>query len=233
MLHHDPEVCIVSQMLRTCRNSIELGPIHPLFPTAHLDDLSRSRRGPADKRSRAPASLSPGNAALSIFSAVVTHLGRARKERSVVERIDIDHAPHPIIVSQNHGDVDAASTADDLMGSFETERVSLKQLRSDRGQCYMRRGIRESPRIVLATERALACTKHLVAWPPVGCELDANRSTVTLTLEEHALVHSPGFEPEFASFPVGTLEAGYMTAPVSFREKGQIIFPCTAATVHT
>lgn len=52
-------------------------------PTANLDDLPRSRLGPVDERSGAPASLSPGDALLAILSAVVAWLGpRVNSARS-------------------------------------------------------------------------------------------------------------------------------------------------------
>jgi hypothetical protein len=40
---------------------------------------------------------------------------------------------------------------------------------------------------VLTTKRALACTKHYVAWLPVGCQLYTNCTAVTLSLEEHVV----------------------------------------------
>jgi hypothetical protein len=103
--------------------------------------------------------------------------------------IDVDDAPHLASVGQSHCDVDAAPSADDLIGSFKTEGISLKVKRIRDCQCHMRLGIGESPRIVLTTKRALACTKHLVAWLPIGDHLYADSTAMALTLEEH--VSSP------------------------------------------
>src|SRR5207244_635217 len=150
---------------------------------AGLIHLPGGRRGPSDERGRAPTSLSPGNASLAILGAVVARFWHASEQCTVIERIDIDDAPHPALVSQSHRDINATASANDLIGSLETERVSLKMLRIRSRQCHMRLGIGEGPRIVLAAKRALACTKHLVAWLPVGCQFHTNRTAVTLTLE--------------------------------------------------
>jgi len=162
-----------------------------LWPAADLIVLPRSRRRPANERRRAPASLSPGDASLAILGAVVARLGRASEQCTVIERIDVDDAPHPASDRQSHCDIDAAPSADDLIGGFKTERVALKVLRVGGRQCHERLGIGESPRIVLTTKRTLACAKHLVAWLPVGCQLDTNGTAVTLTLEEYVSVPSP------------------------------------------
>jgi hypothetical protein len=152
--------------------------------------LPGSRRGPTDERRRAPASLSSGDALPAILRVVITCLRRPGEQRAVIKRIDVDDAPHPALIGQCHGDIDAAPSADDLIGSSKTERISLKLLRIGGRQCHLRFRIGESPRIVLATERALARTKHLVAWRPLGCQFHTNGTAVTLTLQEHALVSS-------------------------------------------
>src|SRR5262245_21729763 len=90
-------------------------------PTAASIELRRGRRGPADERGRTPASLSPGDAALAILGAVVAPLWSAREQRTVIQRIDVEDAPHLAIVGQRHRDIDAAATADDLVGSVEAE----------------------------------------------------------------------------------------------------------------
>jgi hypothetical protein len=143
--------------------------------------LPGSRRGPTDQRRRAPAGLSSGDALLAILRAVVACLRRAGEQRAVIQRIDVDDAPHPAAVGQGHCDIDAAPSADDLIGSSKTERVALKVLRIGGRQCHLRFGIGESPRIVLATERALARTKHLIARRPLGSQLHTNGTAMTLT----------------------------------------------------
>jgi hypothetical protein len=180
-----------SAACRLAPNSDFLGWNRRLWPAADLIGLPRSRRRPADERRRAPASLSPSDASFAILGAVVARLGRASEQCTVIERIDVDDAPHPASDRQSHCDVDAAPSADDLIGGFKTERVALKVLRIGGRQCHVRLGIGESPRIVLTTKRTLACAKHLVAWLPVGCQLDTNGTAVTLTLEEHVSVPSP------------------------------------------
>jgi hypothetical protein len=150
--------------------------------------LPGSRRGPTDERRRAPARFSSGDTFLAILRAVVARLRRAGEQRAVIKRVDVDDAPDPAPVGQSHGDIDAAPSADDLIGSSKTERVSLKLLRIGGRQCHLRFGIGESPRIVLTTERALARTKHLVAWRPLGCQFHTNGTAMTLAPQEHALV---------------------------------------------
>jgi hypothetical protein len=142
-------------------------------PAADLNGLPRSRRGPANERS-----LSPGDASLAILRAVVAPLRRAGEQCVVIKSSGIDDAPHLASVAQIHCDVDAAPSADDLIGSFKTEGISLKVLRIGDCQCHMRLGIGESPRIVLTTKRALACTKHLVTWLPIGDQLYADSTAM-------------------------------------------------------
>ena len=105
----------------------------------------------------------------------------------IIKRIDVDDAPHPASFGQSHRDIDAAPPADDLIGSLKTERVSLKMLQIGGPQCHVCFGIGKSPRIVLTTKRALACTKHLFAWLPVSCQFYTNGTAVTLTLEKHVV----------------------------------------------
>jgi hypothetical protein len=136
----------------------------------------------------------PCDAALAILRAIVARFRRAREERPIVERIDIDDAPHPVPVGQSHCDIDAAPSADNLLGRSQTEHVSLKLLRIGRRQPHTRLGIGKRPRVVLTAERALAGAERLLGWRPVGRQLQPNRSAVTLALEDHARSQRPQWE---------------------------------------
>jgi hypothetical protein len=93
-------------------------------------------------------------------------------------------------IGHYHCDIDAALPADDLIGGLKTKRVNLNLLRIRRNQFHMRLGIGKSPCIVLATECALTCAKHLVAWLPTCCQLDEYGPAVTLTLEDQMEISS-------------------------------------------
>src|SRR5262249_38062555 len=85
--------------------------------------LRRGRRGPADERGRAPARLSPGDASFAILGAVVARLCSAREQRTVIQRIDVEDAPHLAVIGQAHRDINAAAPADDLVVRVEADRV--------------------------------------------------------------------------------------------------------------
>src|SRR6516165_6462869 len=106
------------------------------------------------------------------------------------EEADLDDPPQLAPIGHYHSDIDAALPADDLIGGLKTKRVSLYLLRIRRSQFHMRLRIGKSPRIVLATECALTCAKHLVAWLPTCRQLDEYGPAVTLALEDHIEISS-------------------------------------------
>ncbi len=199
----------LEQYLRVERDAFHRGAASLATKTgareASRSGLSCGKGRPADERGRAPAGLSPCDAALAILRAVVARFGRACEKCAIFECIDIDDAPYPVPIGQSHRDIDAAPPTDNLLGRSQTERVSLKLLRIGRRQRHTRLGVGKRPRVVLATERALARAEHLFVWRPVGRQLHANRTTVTLApLEDHARPqtpsseHFPGFETRCA-----------------------------------
>src|SRR5690606_15395967 len=129
---------------------------------------------PADQRRWAPAGLPPGDAFLAAFRVVASCLRLAREKRAVVQRVDVDDAPDALAISQGHRDIDAAASAENLLGRFHAERVSLKLLRLGGGQRDLRLRVGKGPRIMLAAERTLACAQHLIARLAAGRQFDAN-----------------------------------------------------------
>ena len=74
-----------------------------------------SGRWPTDQVRWRPARLAPCNPCCPIFRTPVSRLRRLGEQGAIVERIDADHAPDGVSFGQEHGHVDAALAAHDLL----------------------------------------------------------------------------------------------------------------------
>lgn len=82
----------------------------------------------------------------------MARLREPREQGSIIERIDIDDTPDLVVVSQRHGDIDAATTTNDLLRGLQTERVKLNLARLGSNQPHVSLRIRKRSGIVLAAK---------------------------------------------------------------------------------
>src|SRR5260370_30605585 len=97
----------------------------------------------------------------------VFRVRRLGKQGAIVERIEVDQAPDAVTFGQEHGHLDAASAAHDLLRCHEPERVQLDVLGHSSDQNRPRLWVRERSGVVLAAERALTGSDNLILYQPI------------------------------------------------------------------
>jgi hypothetical protein len=122
---------------------------------------------------------------LVILGAVVARLRLTGKQSPIVKRVNIDDAPDLIAVHQDHSNVNATLTADDLLRRFQAECIELKLLSIGGRQDHLGPRVGERSGIVLPAERALACTEYLVARQLIAYQLDADSPAMALASIDH------------------------------------------------
>jgi hypothetical protein len=120
-----------------------------------------------------------------IFGAVVTRLRLTGKQSPIVKRVNIDDAPDLITIHQDHSNINATLTTDDLLRRFQTECIELKLLSIGGRQDHLRPRVGERTGIVLPAERALARTQYLVARQRIAYQLDADSPAMALASIDH------------------------------------------------
>ena len=145
---------------------------------------------PANQGCWRPTRLSSRNSALLILGAVVTRLRLAGKQGPIVKRVDIDDAQDLIATHQDHSNVDATPTTDDLLRRFQAKCIELKLLSIGGRQDHLGSRVGERTGIVLPAERALAGAQYLVARQLIADQLDADSPAMALASIDHfALRH--------------------------------------------
>jgi hypothetical protein len=146
-----------------------------------------SGRWPTDQIRWRPPCLAPCNPCCPIFCTPVSRLRRSGEQGAILEHIDVDHAPDAVSFGQEHGHVDAASAAHDLLRCHEPERVQLDVLGHSSDQNNPRLWVRERPGIMLAAERALTGPDNLILGRPISLKFDLDRPAVATTLVLHSV----------------------------------------------